>query len=645
MVRFKDKKTISKDSLTDSDIIPITDMEDNAQDKKVTIGQLKEYFAGGVATTDRLGLVKVDGTTISVLEDGTISNVGGSWGTITGELKDQKDLQTALNAKQDKLTAGEGILIEDNTIYNTKTSVNWGSVEGEIENQIDLKNKFDIQNMYETKNVSTDPKGYQQLLNMKESALIGSTYNSSKFEILNNAVQVTEEGVASGFTSDYNLQLVSDEINLKQNINIRLKVSVTFLKDQVAATVDQFITSVFGRLGIDSTTGKFFIGKNSYNLGALHGTFVAQEGDELDLLLTADVNKNVSLSISTDGGTNWTPDIQGTFDTSYATWAGSGIPFALGRGDTGNPWLGTIDLSKLTVDIDGVNVFNGSSPVYKTGIDTITINNETVEIPYILSKTGSKIADVAYRDKVQELYAQNGYAPYYTIDETNQNFTLPMGEIYGMIASVNTNADDKVSKSGDTMTGDLTIVSPRATVYSQSTQLELGAIPESTVYGGRLLMRDKNGKATVAIQNATAADGTNVLQMITRYPDDSAWGASIELGSKNGAPYISMPTNQKSQITTWGFPNYGKAVKKKGATVYQATTNVWVRVQNHTNLGGGQGFLYAGTTSSPTTKVCRWGGNVASGEWIFYPIPKGWYYKADTNGLDGLTEFPCAGEV
>lgn len=644
MVRFKDKKTISKDSLTDSDIIPITDMEDNAQDKKVTIGQLKEYFAGGVATTDRLGLVKVDGTTISVSEDGTISNVGGSWGTITGKLKDQKDLQTALNAKQDKLTAGEGILIEDNTIYNTKTSVNWGSVEGEIENQIDLKNKLDVQNMYETKNVSTDPKGYQQLLNMKESALIGSTYNSSKFEILNNAVQVTEEGVASGFTSDYNLQLVSDEINFKQNINIRLKVSVTFLKDQVAATVDQFITSVFGRLGIDSTTGKFFIGKNSYNLGALHGTFVAQEGDELDLLLTADVDKNVSLSISTDGGANWTPDIQGTFDTSYATWAGSGIPFALGRGDTGNPWLGTIDLSKLTVDIDGINVFNGSSPVYKTGVDTITINNETVEIPYILSKTGSKIADVAYRDKVQELYTQNGYAPYYTIDEANQNFTLPMGEIYGMINQVNTNADDKVSKTGDTMTGDLTLISPRATLYSNSTQLELGSIPESRVWGGRILMSDKNGKATVAIQNATATNGTNVLQMVTRQPDDSDWGAFIEIGSKDGNTYISMPTNQKSQITTWGFPNYAKGIARTGNTVYQVTTNVWVKVQNNTNLGGRSGYLYVGTTSSPNLQIVRWGGNVASAEAIFYPIPKGWYYKADAIGLEELSEFPCAGE-
>lgn len=51
MVRFKDKQTISKDSLTDTDIIPITDMEDSGDDKKVTIGQLREYFGGSSETS------------------------------------------------------------------------------------------------------------------------------------------------------------------------------------------------------------------------------------------------------------------------------------------------------------------------------------------------------------------------------------------------------------------------------------------------------------------------------------------------------------------------------------------------------------------------------------------------------------------
>ena len=90
----------------------------------------------------------------------------------------------------------------------------------------------------------------------------------------------------------------------------------------------------------------------------------------------------------------------------------------------------------VSTDITGYNqLVEMKSSGNKTGIDTVEIGGETVEIPYTLSKTGSKIVDVAYRNKVQALYNQEGKADYYTIDETNQNFTLPMGEIYGMKAN------------------------------------------------------------------------------------------------------------------------------------------------------------------------------------------------------------------
>ena len=69
--------------------------------------------------------------------------------------------------------------------------------------------------------------------------------------------------------------------------------------------------------------------------------------------------------------------------------------------------------------------------------DNNLIYQPCLKIPYTESKTGSKIVDAAYRDRVQDMYEQFGYAPYYTIDEENQNFTLPMGEIYGMIERKN----------------------------------------------------------------------------------------------------------------------------------------------------------------------------------------------------------------
>lgn len=48
------------------------------------------------------------------------------------------ELNTVLSNKQDILTAGTGIAIENNVISNTQTSAEWGNIEGEITEQNDL---------------------------------------------------------------------------------------------------------------------------------------------------------------------------------------------------------------------------------------------------------------------------------------------------------------------------------------------------------------------------------------------------------------------------------------------------------------------------------------------------------------------------
>ena len=60
------------------------------------------------------------GTGITISDENVISATGGggasTWGSITGTLSDQTDLQNALNAKQNALTAGDGITITSDTI-------------------------------------------------------------------------------------------------------------------------------------------------------------------------------------------------------------------------------------------------------------------------------------------------------------------------------------------------------------------------------------------------------------------------------------------------------------------------------------------------------------------------------------------------
>lgn len=62
------------------------------------------------------------------------SDAVATWGAINGDIADQTDLVTALNAKQDKLTAGDGISIDsDNIIANSGVrSVATGTTDGTV---------------------------------------------------------------------------------------------------------------------------------------------------------------------------------------------------------------------------------------------------------------------------------------------------------------------------------------------------------------------------------------------------------------------------------------------------------------------------------------------------------------------------------
>ena len=70
---------------------------------------------------------------------------------------------------------------------------------------------------------------------------------------------------------------------------------------------------------------------------------------------------------------------------------------------------------------------------YKNDVDYITANGVKKEIPYTLTRTGSKIVSAEYREFLTTFYEENGYTNYFTIDEENKNYTLPMGEIYGKL--------------------------------------------------------------------------------------------------------------------------------------------------------------------------------------------------------------------
>lgn len=74
-------------------------------------------------------------------------------------------------------------------------------------------------------------------------------------------------------------------------------------------------------------------------------------------------------------------------------------------------------------DINSFKIYGDDNLIYQP----------CLKIPYTETFEHPNVVDVAYRNRVQDLYEQTGEALFYTLDEQNQNFTLPAGDIYGMI--------------------------------------------------------------------------------------------------------------------------------------------------------------------------------------------------------------------
>lgn len=109
--------------------------------------------------------------------------------------------------------------------------------------------------------------------------------------------------------------------------------------------------------------------------------------------------------------------------------------------DNGSTWLrvcdieysGNIDTTNYTLGQGSNFVFSGSIDLnaFKIYVDGNLVYQPCLKIPYTESKTGSKVVNAVYRDRVNDMAEQFGSANYYTLSDTD--FTLPMGELYGMI--------------------------------------------------------------------------------------------------------------------------------------------------------------------------------------------------------------------
>lgn len=326
------------------------------------------------------------------------------WGKIFGNISDQKDLKNAL----------------DNKLELDASNITASNAE-----KIGQIRSFPSENILDEKEV---------FLNIRK--LAHSTFDVSKFSIVKNS-KISDDGLASFVQSSYidtGRNIVPG--NSAWNISLRVIVNEDFLKNEsyIISTSEES-----RRFDIQHTPANNTIcltlyynngSKNSYIMPIIYNSKL-NSGDIIDIKFGYNsTNKEYFFNIVINN------DIEQEViqKSSNALWTQESTKIILGNKNSSNTaqnyMKGIIDLKYFSIYANGTYEFIAN----KTNSDNVKIGTLDVSIPYVLSKTGSKIViDTSYRDKVQNLYKQNGYALYFTLDELNKNYTLPLGEIYGML--------------------------------------------------------------------------------------------------------------------------------------------------------------------------------------------------------------------
>ncbi len=286
---------------------------------------------------------------------------------------------------------------------------------------------------YERNELISDDRLYRNIYKYAHS-----TFDLSKFRKVGSP-SITDDGIASGFSN-------SSYITSTQSIDFTKSFRIVFNEKKGSATkFNGFQVSVSTNVAYPL----FFVQSYLPTLVSI-GLYINSSLTIKDYTFNSDEYNDINYIVSWDTAVyTFTVEDAQTHEiiitdaidnTSALRRNSSSVGFIVyGYNFNNAAAIQSTDLKQTSVYNDDYPIFSGN----KTGVDTYTINGSTVDIPYNLSLTGSKIVDVAYRDRVQEVYEQYGSALYYTIDEENKNVTLPMGEIYGFIEENKTAIETK----------------------------------------------------------------------------------------------------------------------------------------------------------------------------------------------------------
>ena len=223
---------------------------------------------------------------------------------------------------------------------------------------------------------------------------------------------ISADGIASGFSAS-NYLTTTENINLTTSQSVKMKFHFKTLSD-VSTRQMILMSNTYNQFSLELWGGNLRLSCGKNNIWVSDNPLIINSSVQAntDYYLVFDfTSSGVQYAWSTDNS-NWTTGTNATY-----TFLPDVYDMELRVGLTRNaslPFSGSIDLNSFKIYVNGDLVYQ-----------------PCLKIPYTLSKTGSKIVDSAYRDRVNDMYEQFGYANYFTLSDVD--FTVPQGNLYGMI--------------------------------------------------------------------------------------------------------------------------------------------------------------------------------------------------------------------
>lgn len=423
------------------------------------------------------------------INSSTTATVG--WGGITGTLSDQTDLQNALDDKQNVIDANNKLsasyvsglstvatsgsyddLTDKPTIPSAQVNSDWDANSGvaQILNKPTLSTVATSGDYNDLENKPTIPTDVSDLTNTTLANVLLSNLDTDGNNKLYALKGWTENGQVYSDTQLYNdiyaqystATSTGTDLIITDNYTVVGSPTIT---DGVMSNID--FRTEYG--GYATTQGIFTQNFGDYDTWEIEipFTFRSSFGNNFDILLfdgtTSDTDRCLAIQLRAPSsqlriylvaqdGTNisigdTSTDTFTAGESLTAKLVFTGTQYILYTKKPNEDWKAQITKNnskklkksnnpvRFGVDWRWNENWDGSINLY--GIRFIG-NNKLVyackcQIPYNISDSGNKIADVQYRPDVYYANYLGYKSSYFSIDTTNQNVTLPYTDVYGLI--------------------------------------------------------------------------------------------------------------------------------------------------------------------------------------------------------------------